>query len=122
MSTNLPTVDPQDSAAATKLFFDIYGQSPLEFNATDVDAAVGFFLENDFEQSAAIISAAALLKQAKVENLAIFDLLQTLRSNNGVKLSAVVSEILNNDRPSTSIIGYRDKSVTRNDISRNVGA
>jgi hypothetical protein len=122
MSTNLPSVDPQDSAAATKLFFDIYGQSPLEFNATDVDAALGFFLQNGFDQTAAIISSAALLKQAKVERLNIFDILDTLGSNGTVKLSAVVSEILNNDRPASSIIGYRDQTITRNDISRNVGA
>jgi hypothetical protein len=104
------------------LFFDTYGRSPLEFPATDVDAAVGFFLQNGFEQTAAIINASALLKQAKVENLNIFNILDGLRSNGGVKLSSVVSEILNNDRPASSTIGFRDKSVTRNDISRNVGA
>lgn len=122
MSTNLPAVNGQDSAAATKLFFDTYGRASLQFTATDVDATVGFFLENGFEQTAAIISASALLKQAKVERLSVFDILQSLRIGNGVQLSAIVSEILNNDRPSTSTIGYRDQTVTRNDISRNVGA
>lgn len=122
MPTNLPAADSRDSAAATKLFFDTYGQSPLEFAATDVDATVGFFLQNGFEQTAAIVSASALLKQAYIERLPIFEILQSLKTGDGVQLSAVVSEILNNDRPSSSIIGYRDQTVTRNDISRNVGA
>ena len=40
MRTNLPApVSSTDSGAKTKLFFDEYGQEPLEFNANDVEAA-----------------------------------------------------------------------------------
>jgi hypothetical protein len=42
-TTNLPARIIQDSAAGTKLFFDNYGQEPLEFNATDVNATIAFF-------------------------------------------------------------------------------
>ena len=35
-TTNLPPSVKEDSAAATKLFFDTYGQEPLEFAANDV--------------------------------------------------------------------------------------
>ena len=43
MSTiNLPAVTKTDSAASTKLFFDTYGQQPLEFGANEVAASIGF--------------------------------------------------------------------------------
>jgi len=40
---SLPIPAKQDSAAGTKLFFDRYGQSPLEFSANEVTAAIAFF-------------------------------------------------------------------------------
>ena len=47
-TTNLPPVLKQDGAEGTKLFFDNYGQAPLEFNANDVTAAVSFFEKKGF--------------------------------------------------------------------------
>jgi len=41
--TNLPEKAIQDSAARTRVFFDTYGQEPLQFNATEVDTTIGFF-------------------------------------------------------------------------------
>ena len=57
MRTNLPPIESStDSAAKTKLFFDEYGQSPLEFSANDVEAAIGFFMTNGFDRDAAEIT------------------------------------------------------------------
>ena len=53
MATNLPTPDVQDSAEATKLFFNQYGIAPLEFSANEVSAAIGFFESRGFTAEAA---------------------------------------------------------------------
>ncbi len=42
MATNLPSQIITDSAAGTKLYFDRYGEAPLEFAANDVTLAVSF--------------------------------------------------------------------------------
>lgn len=121
MSTNLPPKLIEDSAAATRLFFDTYGEQPLEFNAVDVDACVAFFTGNGFEQDAAIVTSSALLKQAKIENIPIFRILDSLQQFGGIKLSALVAEILNNNRTVSSTLGYREP-VTPANIIRNIHA
>ena len=119
MKTNLPPTTTEDSASRTKLFFDEYGQAPLEFNANDVEAAVGFFLGKGFDRDAAEITASVMLRQAKLESIPVFKLLDQLTSLDGLKLSALVGEILNNNRPSSSALGFKmadsdDEFKTRN--------
>jgi len=107
--TNLPERIITDSAARTKLFFDNYGQEPLEFNATEVDAAVSFFSSKGFTEDAARVTSITLLKQAKLEALSIFAVIDDLKGLNDLEISALVSEILNNNRPATSTLGYRQQ-------------
>jgi len=108
--TNLPAKPVTDSAAKTKLFFDTYGTAPLEFNATEVDATIGFFESRGFSKEAAQTISMSILKQAKLENVNIFTILDDLKKIEGLELSGVVSEILNNNRPATSTLGYRKPS------------
>jgi hypothetical protein len=123
MRTNLPPVETgTDSAAATKLFFDEYGQSPLEFSANDVEAAIGFFMSNGFDRDAAEITAAVVLRQAKFENIPVFQLIDQLKTLDGVKLSAMVGEILNNNRPSSSALGYKAANADDEFKTRNIAA
>lgn len=107
MKTNLPPTTTEDSGSKTKLFFDEYGQAPLEFNANDVEAAIGFFLSKGFDRDAAEITSAVILRQAKFENMPVFKLLDQLQTMDGLKLSALVGEILNNNRPSSSSLGFK---------------
>jgi hypothetical protein len=123
MRTNLPPVETgTDSAAATKLFFDEYGQSPLEFSANDVEAAIGFFMSNGFDRDAAEITAAVVLRQAKLENIPVFQLIDQLKTLDGVELSAMVGEILNNNRPSSSALGYKAANADDRFKTRNIAA
>ena len=123
MRTNLPPVESgTDSAAKTKLFFDEYGQSPLEFLANDVEAAIGFFIANGFDRDAAEITAAVVLRQAKFENMPVFELIDQLKVMDGVKLSALVAEILNNNRPSSSALGYKAANSDDQFKTRNIAA
>ena len=109
MATNLPPKQSTDSAEATKLFFDSYGQTPLQFPSNDVDATVSFFLKRGFEREAANVTALSLLKQAKIDGINIFSILDTLETFNAVQISALVAEILNNNRVPTSTLGYRSE-------------
>ena len=108
--TNLPAKPLTDSAAKTKLFLDTYGVEPLQFNATEVDAVIGFFEGNGFGPEAAQTISMSILKQAKLENVNIFTILDDMKKLEGLELSGVVSEILNNNRPPTSTLGYRQPS------------
>lgn len=123
MRTNLPApASSSDSGAKTKLFFDEYGQSPLEFNANDVEAAVGFFQGKGFDRDAAEITAAVLLRQAKLESMPVFKIIDQLKTMDGIKLSALVGEILNNNRPSSSSLGFKIADSNDTFKTRNIGA
>ena len=123
MRTNLPPIESgTDSAAKTKLFFDEYGQAPLEFSANDVEAAIGFFMTNGFDRDAAEITASVVLRQAKFENMPVFKLIDQLKVMDGVKLSALVGEILNNNRPSSSALGYKADNSDDQFKTRNIAA
>ena len=123
MRTNLPApTSSTDSGAKTKLFFDEYGQSPLEFNANDVEAAVGFFQSKGFDRDAAEITAAVLLRQAKLESMPVFKIIDQLKGLEGLELSALVGEILNNNRPSSSSLGFKIVNSDDTFKTRNIGA
>jgi hypothetical protein len=107
MPTNLPPAIVADSASATKLFFDTYGMPNVQFAAGDIDATIAFFTSKGFDSDASSVTAATLLKQARVDGIPIFQLLDTLKNFNGLQLSALVGEILNNNRVPTSTLGYR---------------
>lgn len=120
-TTNLPSQEIFDSAAGTKLFFDSYGEAPLEFNSTDVDSTIAFFTSKGFEKDAALVVSTVILKQAKLEGKPIFEILETLRGLEGLKLSILVGEILNNNRTPTSTLGFRTDDVKPNQ-TRNIQA
>lgn len=122
MNSNLPQVTNTDSATRTKLFFDEYGQNPLEFLANEVEATFGFFQSKGFDQDAAQITGTIILKQAKLEGIPVFKLLDQLKALDGVKLTALVAEILNNNRPSSSALGIRSGSAEDQLKTRNIAA
>ena len=121
MATNLPSQPIQDSAAGTKLFFDAYGEQPLEFPANDVNFTQGFFERAGFDKDAASLVTMTLLRQAKIDGTPIAEILDTLKSFTGIQLSQIVGEILNNNRVSTSILGFRTTDVKPNQ-TRNIAA
>lgn len=120
MATNLPPQQKTDSANVTKKFFDAGTDQPLEFNAIDVDATIGFFEGKGFDNDAATTTAVTLLKQAKLENQPIFEVLDTLKGFTTLQLSSLVGEILNNNRPSTSTLGFRVSPASGESQQRNI--
>jgi hypothetical protein len=122
MATNLPPPVVEDSAQQTKLFFDEYGKFPLQFPAADVEAAIGFFQAKGFDRDAAEVTAMTMLKQAKIDGVPVFQLLDTLKKMENFRLSALIGEILNNNRPSSSSIGFRVSSANKEPQTRNIAA
>ena len=119
-SINLPAVTKTDSASSTKLFFDTYGSRPLEFGANEVSASIGFFTGRGFEEEAALTTAMTILRQAKIDGVQVFEILDTLKELNGTQLSAVVAQILNKYRPNTSSLGFRAVNVIKINQTRNI--
>ena len=118
--TNLPYTVPNDSAAGTKLYFDQYGQVPLEFAGSEVDAVIGFFKSKGFGDQAAQTTGMVLLKQAKIDNMQVFKLLDTLKNFEGLQLSTLVGEILNNNRSNSSTLGFKVVNVDKYNQTRNI--
>ena len=120
--TNLPSVIIEDSAASTKLFFDVYGREPLQFNTNDAEAALGFFTSRGFDSDAAIITSSTLLKQAKLDEVPIFQLLDTLKGLTSIELNFLIAQILNNNRGATSTLGFRSQPNVKSNQIRNIAA
>ena len=120
MATNLPITPIEDSAAQTKLFFNNYGNVVLEFPANDVDATIGFLTGKGFDYDAALVVGETILKQAKIDGTPVFKLLDTLKGFDSLQLSGLVSEILNNNRKSTSTLGFRYLNIPKTEILRNI--
>ena len=87
--------------------FDQYFTGSQNFPSNEVDAVVGFFENRGFEKTAAISTATTLLSQARLDNVNVFELLDTLKGLESVQISAVVAQVINYNRPSTSTIGFR---------------
>lgn len=110
----------QNKEATTEFFNNFYNLE-ISYNPSEVDAVIGYFLKRGFEKTAAINTASVLLQQAKIDELNVQQLLDTLKGVDEVQLSLIVAQILNFNREKTSVLGFRDE-VTESDLfdQRNV--
>jgi hypothetical protein len=117
--SNLP---PKSSANnnATVLAFDTYYTKPLELNANTFDAMKAFFTARGFEVMAAESIVVTIIKQAKQDNYNPMEILDTLKGLDNVELSALVAEIVNNNRLKTSFLGYGKPFEPNYQVSRNI--
>lgn len=116
------TVVYQDSANETKQFFDRYFVESVSYPSNQVDAVVGFFKKRGFDEVAASSVSAVLLQQAKIDNVNVFKLLDTLKGLENRQLSAVIAQILNANRSNISTIGYRSAPPQSPIETRNIRA
>jgi len=110
----------RDSASEVKEFYDRYFVKKLTYPANEIDAVFGFFRKRGFEEEAARSVSAVLLQQAKLDDIKVFKLLDTLTGLNQVQLNSLVAEILNYNRPKSSTLGYRVQDETQWNESRNI--
>ena len=104
--TNLPK-QTNDSQKPVREFFDNYFNENLTFPGAEVDAVVGYFESRGFDRTSSISTASVILKQAKIDNVNVFQLIDTLGGLETAKLSYMVTEVLNHNRSKISSLGYK---------------
>jgi len=110
---------------ATVQFLSGLGDAPVELNAGEYDACIAFFTNKDYDRTAAESIAYVLVRQAKIDDVNVFKILDTLlaqSSKDPVTLNNLVGEILNLNRFKTSILGYKSPSPQNTLAKRNVKA
>jgi hypothetical protein len=117
--SNLPST-VQTGRADTKQFFDKFFNQQVSFPAAEIDATVGFFLKRNFDADSARSTAIVLLNQARIDNVKIFQLLDTLKAQTDIQLSQIVAQVLNSYRERTSLLGYRIAPSVDTYESRNI--
>ena len=117
--SNLPKTK-NDSQQPVREFFDNYFNENLTFPGAEVDAVVGYFESRGFDRTSSISTASVILKQAKIDNVKVFELLDTLKGLDGTQLSYIVTEVLNNNRVNTSSLGYKVEAPTDLSEKRNI--
>ncbi len=120
MSSNLPMTQVTDSSTNVKQFFDNFFNHQVTFPSNQIDATVGFFLKRDFDLESARSTAIVLLNQARIDNVNVFELLDTMKSLTNVNLSQIVAQVLNASREKTSLLGYRIAPIVNKYEARNI--
>jgi hypothetical protein len=120
-NTNLPQAEiDNDSSTEVKQFFNRYFTEQLTFPANQIDAVVGFFMKRGFSEQSAKSTGIVLMSQARLENVNVFQLLDTLKNLNSAQLSSVVTQVMNSSREKISILGYKILAVEETAESRNI--
>jgi hypothetical protein len=121
--SSLPQEKPTNfSDKGVTTFFNNYFSKTLSFPTNQVDAVISFFEKRNFDKAAAIAVGTTLLQQAKIDDVNIFKLLDTLKGLNELQLSAIVTEVLNYNRAKTSTLGYRRSEAADKTEKRNIVA
>jgi len=111
---------PTDSAGEVKEFFNKYFSKKISVTSNQVDSVVGFFQKRGFDKNSATAIASVLLQQAKIDNVNIYKLLDTLGGLNEVSISKLVATILNTNRSKMSAIGFSVESTQETSEKRNI--
>lgn len=119
-TSNLPVATTRNSESRVVEFFDNYFTEPVSFKQSDVDTVVGYFEKRNFERTAAVAISTVLLTQAKLDDVKVYKLIDTLKGLTDVQLSALVAEVLNYNRPKTSTLGYKTPPQDNNLEARNI--
>jgi len=117
--SNLP-LKTTNNQNATILAFDTYYEKPLELDTNTFEAMKSFFTSRGFEVSAAESVVLVIIKQAKKDGYNPMEILDTLKGLTNIEISALVSEIVNNNRLKTSFLGYGLAFEPNFEVARNI--
>ena len=120
MLSNLPAQTSTDSTTEVKEFFDKYYATKVSFPSNQIDAVIGFFTQHGFDKQSARSTGIVLLNQARIDNVSVFQLIDSLKALTDVQLSQVVAQILNSYREKISLLGYRIATTSDTYESRNI--
>jgi hypothetical protein len=117
MAGNLPS---NTNNKDVRQFFDKFFVHEVSFPAGEIDATIGFFMKRGFDLESARSTSIVLLNQARLDNVPVFQLLDTMKGLTDVQLSQIVAQVLNSYREKTSLLGYRVAPVVDTYESRNI--
>jgi hypothetical protein len=120
MSSNFPVANNTDTDQRVKLFFDTYFNAPVSYPASEIDAVIGFFRKRGFDEVASSSTAIVLLQQAKIDEVNVFTLLDTLKGLTDLQLSSVTTAVLNANRQRNSTLGFKQQDTSDLIEQRNV--
>ena len=86
---------------------------------------MAFFEQRDYDRQAAESIAYVLMRQAKIDEVSVFKILDTLKAQvsvDPITLNNLVGEILNLNRFKTSILGYKSAGPENTLAKRNIKA
>ncbi len=110
---------------ATVQFLSGIGNEKVELNAAEYDAAIAFFEQRDYDRVASESIAYVLMRQAKIDDVSVFKILDTLNAQatkDPIALNNLVGEILNLNRFKTSILGFKSAGAENTLAKRNIKA
>ena len=110
MNKSVSDSNTNNKTDITTEFFNNFYDIEISYNPSEVDAVIGYFLKRGFEKVSAINTASVLLQQAKIDELNVQQLIDTLKGVTDVQLSLIVAQILNFNREKTSVLGFRDET------------
>lgn len=119
-SINLPPQTSTDSSTEVKSFFDKYFRHQVTFPSNQIDAVVGFFMKRGFDDESARSTGIVLLNQSRIDNINVFQLIDTLKGLTDTQLSGVVTQVLNAYREKTSTLGFKILTIEQTAESRNI--
>jgi len=116
--TNLG-VQAKDPQSLIDYFSGINGLT-FSFPSNEYDAVQGFFESKNFEKISAKTIAYIILTQAKIDNVPVFQILDTFKKLSVLQLNETVAEILNRNRYKTSVLGFKSERTPISLANRNV--
>lgn len=117
---NIPQTTSTDSASGSKSGLSNYYNSDLPIKSTDLDAILGFFESRGFSKESAESIAYILFYQANIDGYNPMEVLDNMKSLEGLQLSALINEILNFNRFKSSFLGKTATYSTQPEVSREI--
>jgi len=100
--------------------FNRSASEALPISTNEFDALIGYFTKRGFSTTSAKEISSVLLRQAQLQNIAVFELIDTLKGLNDVQLSDIITQIINLSRSKSSAIGYTVNNVPNALEARNI--
>jgi len=118
MTTNLP--QEQEQQEQTLMYFNGYFDQPVRITANEQDLIVSYFFKITNDEEAAKSLASAVITIADQNNVAPMEVLDEIRSNDGLTATKNVALLLNSTRRNTSLVGYKQARSSNPKVSRNI--
>lgn len=90
------------------------------FNAGEYDAVIAFFNGKDFDRTSSETLAYIILRQSRIDNVPVFQILDNFNDLSVLELNEVIAEIINLNRYKTSVLGFRQERSPLSFANRNI--